>query len=105
MNSLIAINNGVPVLDAETAQKIVEFERMIKSIKEQEETLRMAVFSAMESNNVVKVETDDLTITYVAATDRETFNSKKFRKDHPDMYDEYVSMSPVKASIRIKVKE
>ena len=33
----------------------------------------------------------------------ETFDSKTFRKDHPDLYDEYVSISMVKASVRMKV--
>ena len=34
-----------------------------------------------------------------------TFDSKKFREDHPNLYDEYIKMSDVKSSIRIKVKE
>lgn len=58
----------------------------------------------MEAKNFIKIDTDVMTITYVAPTDREKFDSKKFREDHADLYDEYVSMIPVKSSIRIKVK-
>ena len=104
MDSLITINNGIAVLDAETASRIAEFERSIKSIKEQEESLRQAILEAMEASGVIKLETDDLTINYIEETYKETFNSKGFRKDHPEMYDDYVKMSPVKSSVRIKVK-
>lgn len=104
MNEIIRIENGTPVLDAETAANIAFFEKAIKDIKEQEEALKKAILEAMERNNVVKVETDALTINYIAKTDRETFDSKTFRKDHADLYDEYVKITPVKPSIRIKVK-
>ena len=58
----------------------------------------------MEQKGVVKLDNDVVTITYIAPTDRETFDSKKFKEEQPDMYDEYVKISPVKASVRIKVK-
>lgn len=105
MNSLITMHNGMPLLDAETASKVVEVERMIKVLTEEKDTLRMAIFKAMEESGTIKVETDDLIINYIAATDKESFDSKKFRKDHPDLYDEYITMKPVKPTLRITLKE
>ena len=58
----------------------------------------------MEKKNLIKIETDDIAITYVAPTDRETFDSKTFRQNYSDLYDEYVKLSPVKSCIKIKVK-
>ena len=58
----------------------------------------------MENKNILKLETDDLTITYIAPAERETFDSKRFREENSDLYDEYVKFSPVKSSIRVKVK-
>ena len=58
----------------------------------------------MESKGIIKVETEEITISYIAPTDRETFDSKRFKADHADLFDEYVKMSPVKSSVRIKVK-
>ena len=101
---LITINNNIAILDTETAQKIAEFERTIKNIKEQEETLKTAILEEMERKNILMLETDDMTISYIASFDRETFQTKEFKKDHADLYDEYVKMSPVKSSVRIKVK-
>ena len=105
MDSLITIRDGIAVLDAETASRIAEFERTIKSIKEQEDALKEAIRAEMEARGILKVEdkTNGMTITYIAPTTRETFDSKKFKADKPDLYDEYVKLSPVKSSIRIKL--
>ena len=101
---LIKIENNNAVLDREIAYQIAEFERQAKFIEEQEKRLKSAILNEMESKGIIKIETDSILISYVAPTDREKFDSKGFKSDHPEMYDEYVSMSPVKSSIRIKVK-
>lgn len=101
---LIKIENNLPVLDNDTACQIAEFEKQIKLLEDQEKKLKQAILDEMEAKGLIKIDTDAISITYVAATDREKFDSKKFREDHADLYDEYVSMTQVKPSIRIKVK-
>ena len=103
---LITITNNIAILDTETAQKVAEFERTIKTLKEQEETLKTAILEEMEQKGIKQIDDEILgmTITYVAPYDKETFKTKEFKTDHADLYDEYVKMSPVKASVRIKVK-
>lgn len=104
MNELITRQNDIAVLDPETAAKIAEFERMAKDIKAKEDELKKRILEEMEKGGILKLETDDLTISYVAGTDRETLDSKALREELPDIYDTYVKISPVKSSIRIKVK-
>lgn len=101
---LIKVENGIGILDTEVSKKVAEFEKALKEIKEKEEELKQNILSEMESKNILKLETDSLTVTYIAPAERETFDSKRFREDNPDLYDEYVKFSPVKSSIRIKVK-
>lgn len=101
---LIKVENEIGILDTEVSKKVAEFEKAIKEIKEKEEELKQNILSEMESKNILKLETDDLTITYIAPSERETFDSKKFREENSDLYDEYVKFSPVKSSIRVKVK-
>lgn len=102
--SLIKVENNIALLEPETASAIALFEKQMKYIKEQEEMLKKAILEEMEAKGIIKIETDELSITYIAPTDRETFDSKSFRAEHPKMYDDFVRMSPVKSSIRIKVK-
>lgn len=104
MNELIIVNNGVATLDKSTDEKIAELERMIKEFTEFENELRAKILEEMEQKNIKKVETDALSIIYKATYDKESFDSKKFRADHADLYDEYVKIAPVKASVQIKVK-
>ena len=105
MTELIKIENGTSILDMGVSNKIAEFERQMKLIKEQEDALKEAIKAEMEAKGILKVEdaTNGMTISYIAQTTRETFDSKKFRADNPDMYDEYVRLTPVKSSVRIKL--
>lgn len=101
---LIKIEDNKPLLSAEIASQIAEFERQVKHIEEQEKALKKAILEEMEQKNIIKLDSDELMISYIAPTDRERFDSKSFRADHADLYDEYVRMIPVKSSIRIKLK-
>ena len=101
---LIKVYGEAAILDGTTAKHIAEFEKMAKDIKAKEDELKKAILTEMESKGIIKLETDELTISYVAATDRETFDSKKLRADNPDIYDEYIKISTVKPSVRIKLK-
>ena len=105
MKDLIRVENGNFLLSADVSNKIAEFERQAKLIKEAEDALKEVIKAEMEARGILKVEdeTNGMTITYVAPSCRETFDSKKFKADNPDMYDEYVKFSSVKSSIRIKL--
>lgn len=104
MNDLIKMENGTALLNPEIASNIAEIEKKMKALKEVEDELKKSILAEMESKNIIKLETDEITISYIASTDRETFDSKAFKADHADLFDEYVKISPVKASVRIKVK-
>lgn len=104
MNELIKMENNIPLLNPQISERIADFEREIKLLKDAEDKLKQAILEEMEQKGIVKIETEDMTITYIAPTDREKFDSKQFRSEHAELYDEYVSMTPVKSSIRIKLK-
>ena len=91
------------ILDEKIENELVLFERQVKTIKEQEEQLKQKILEEMENKGILQIKTDNLTISYVAPTIRETFDSKKFKEEHPRQYDKYIKVSDVKSSIRIKV--
>lgn len=103
-DELITISKGVALLDAQTAVKIADFERKMKEIKEAEDALKAAVLAEMEEKGILSITTDDMTISYVASGDRESLDSKRLKEEQPELYDSYVRISPVKSSIRIKLK-
>ena len=104
MDNLIVIEQNTALLNPEVSSKLAEFERLAKDIKAKEDELKQRILAEMETNGILKIETDELMINYIAPSNRETFDSKAFRKDNPDLYDEYIKISPVSASVRIKLK-
>ena len=104
MADMEVLVRGRAELNPSISKQIATFERQIKALQQQEDELKAAILNAMEYRGIISLETDDLKISYVAATDRESFDKKRFRADHPELHDEYVTMTPVRSSIRIKVK-
>ena len=75
-----------------------------KELKEKKEKIRETLLKEMEDKNILKLENENISITYKAPTERETFRTAKFKKDLPDLYDTYVEFTPVKSSLLIKIK-
>lgn len=105
MQELITMTEqGVGLLNVDVAQKIADFERKVNEIKDAEDKLKEAIKAEMAEKNIIKLETNDLLVTYVAPTTRESLDSKTLKAELPDIYDSYVKISNVKDSIRVKVK-
>lgn len=101
---LIKIEEGKALLNISTSKQLFEFEKAMKELKEQEDEIKASILQEMEDKNIKSIDCDELLISYIAPSDRETFDSKKFREEHSDLYDEYVKFTPVKSSVRIKLK-
>ena len=104
MAELIKVEDGMTVLDMEAQRQIVAFELQMRAIKAKEDELRRRIIDEMEAKGIIKLESEDLSITYKAAYDREKFSAKRLKQDHPDLYDEYITITTVKPSILIKVR-
>lgn len=102
MSDLIKFENGK--LAQQTIDYIIAVEAKMKALKEQYDNFKNDLQTAMEQNGIVKFESDKVRINYIAETTRETFDSKQFKADMPDLYNEYVKFSKVKPSVRIKVE-
>ena len=75
-----------------------------KELKEKKEKIRETLLKEMEDKGIIKISDENISITYKAPTERETFRTKDFKKDLPDLYDTYVEFTPVKSSLLIKIK-
>lgn len=104
MSDLIRMDGGNAVISAKTVDKIIGLQTAIQRLKEQEETLKQELLEAMKANGVLKIDSEELIVTYIAPTYRETLDSKALKAKQPDIYDAFIKMTPVKESIRIKVK-
>lgn len=79
-----------------------------KKLLEAEETkLKSEMLAAFEAHPDAPKTVDFGTVscTYTKPTTRTSFDSEKFQQDHPDLYEQYVKVSPVKPSIRITLSK
>ena len=108
MNNLIRIENDKPILKDDMVLKVIEIEDKIKQLKTIQDAYKEQIRTAMEEKGVIKI-LDDITglsITYIEAKENlEKFNQATFREEHPDLFDEYVTLDGKKSAyITIKVK-
>lgn len=104
MNELLIVENENVTLKSEFVNYIADLKNKEAKIKEEISNITEKLLSEMEEQNIIKIDIPELLVSYIAPSERETFDSKKFREEHEDLYDEYVKFSPVKSSLRIKVK-
>ena len=108
MNNLIRIENDKPILKDDMVLKVIEIEDKIKQLKTIQDAYKEQIKTAMEEKGVIKIldDTTGLSITYIEAKENlEKFNQAKFREDHPDLFDEYVTLDGKKSAyITIKIK-
>lgn len=104
MNDIIIVKDGITALNLEFCAHMLDVKEQIKKLKEVDEANNEMLLEAMEKHHLIKFENDAVLINYIAPTDRETFNTKKFKEQCPDVYDAYCTMKPVKASVRVKAK-
>lgn len=102
MTDLIAIQDGQ--LAESTVNLIASVESETARMIERRDALRTELLKAMEDHGVKRVETPELTVTYIEPTDREVFDKNSLRTDMPDIYEAYAEFKPVKSSIRVKLK-
>lgn len=102
MNEIaFTVDNELPL---SVQNGIVELEKTIVELKKQQNALKEALLDEMQKRGIKKIDTPKLTITVIDETTKETFDSKYFRADHRDLYDDYVKISDVKAYVKIGVK-
>lgn len=103
---LITLNNDNALLNSFTSAQLVEIEQKIKSLENERDEIKNALKSEMERLNIigVKDEINGVTVSYVAESDTESFDKKKFRSEHPDLYDEYITFKKRASYITVKVK-
>ena len=104
MKELVLLENGEYGLVVDVVDTIITIEKKIKELKKIQDTYKENILKAMEEYDVKEIDIPELKITRKFATTRETLDSKRFRAEHQDLYDEYINITDVKGSITIKIK-
>ncbi len=93
----------IPSKIYEIEKFLIDLETQAKEIEAKRKELLDGILKEMEKANVDKWETDKIRLTRRKATTSERFDSKSFKMYNPDLYQQFMKVSPVKSSITLKV--
>lgn len=99
------LNTQLTCLDKKTSLKLAKFIKNIKAINEQIDLWKVKILKEMEDAGILKIEDENLSITYIAPTVRTYFDSKELKSAMPNVYEEFLTKNEVKASVRLNLKE
>lgn len=107
MGELIKVEEEQLIIAKDFIEQVKEFERQKKIIEYREQKLKDELCEAMAKHNIKKWESPDGTfsVSYTPEIETTRFDTKKFEKEHLDMYFEYLTPMKRKASIRMTIKD
>lgn len=90
------------------AQQVEKLELQIanfKKIEEQYKTMKDKLYQLMEEYDIKKWETDKVIFTRIPPTVSKTFDTARFKKEHPEIVEQYQKESKKKGYVKISLKE
>lgn len=83
--------------------EIVRLEAQLHEFKEREDELKKGLYNLMMTKDVKSFTGEKIRLTRVLPTTSETFDTKRFKTEHPDIYKEYVKTTEKSGSLRITI--
>ncbi len=104
MNELVRIENNDIVIDSDFIEKYRNFKKLQLEMDLAEKDLKVKLKDAMEMLGKDKVILDGFSAKIKAGYTTSRFDSARFKKECPDIYNEYVKESSVSSSITLDVE-
>lgn len=76
----------------------------IKTLQEEYDRIKGEVLAKMIENGDKSFDTGKLLVTVIAASVRQSFDSKTFKKDHTEEYDKYIKESRTSESLKLTIR-
>ena len=104
MNELVKIENNDIVIDSDFIEKYRNFKKLQLEMDLMEKNLKAKLKEAMEKLGKENFIVDGFSAKIRAGYTKSTFDSKRFEKECPDIYNEYKKETSVSSSIIIEVE-
>ena len=83
---------------------LIEYKEAMEFYKAQYDKLKEGILAIMMQHNIKKYDGQRISITRKPEAERLSFDSKAFKNDYPQMYEQYITKTKTSSSILIKVK-
>lgn len=88
----------------ENEQSLYWLSKRIKELTDEYDAIKSEVLQKMIENKDKSFDTGNILITVVAPSTRDTFDSKKFKTEHEDLYSQYTQKSTTKESLKLTIR-
>lgn len=86
---------------SDNINRLCALNKRIKELTEEYSSIQAEILQKMAENGDKSFDTGDILFTVVAPSVRETFDSKKFKAEHADMFGQYIKKSTTKESLKL----
>lgn len=107
-NPIAKVEDKLPSMPDQYAQMQHDIAEMMNFYAELEgkiKDIKAKLLTAMDEAEVTKWQGDLLTFTRKADSSRETFDTKRFKAEHPELYREYTVISNTRGSVTISLNK
>lgn len=91
-------------LTSDLEKKLFLINQAKQDLEKKEKKFKQALYEEFKNRGINKFENENIVITRILPTTRETIDSKTFEKEFPKLAKKYVKKSEVKGSLRMKFK-
>lgn len=88
----------------ENEQALCWLGKRISELTEEFNAIKAEVLQKMVENKDKSFDTGNILITVIAPSVRETFDSKRFKVEHGDLYGQYIKTSATKESLKLTIR-
>lgn len=96
-----ATYGDLPTQFASVEEEVARLEIAVKAAQERQKELKQGLYDLMESHNVKSFTGSRVKLTRVLPSESTTFDSKAFKADHKDLYEQYTKKTTKAGSLRI----
>ena len=108
MNDIILLENNEAIIESETSNVLIDLDKKIKDLTDLRESIRSQIKNEMEDKGIKKAinKTGTYSITFTPEDKFvEKFDTTKFRKENPDLYDKYIVLRTKSSFITCRMRE
>ena len=94
----------LPAKVADVEGYIVTLEKLIKEKTEEMDNIKAGLCELMNKYNIKQYSSAHIQLTRVTPKPRISFDQKRFKEEHADLFEQYTKTTEVKPSIRLTIK-
>lgn len=86
---------------AENETLLAEYLSLENEYKARADAIKQNLMKVMSENNIPAYKSSRLTVSYIMPAEKTDFDKARFKDEHPDLYNQYVTTKQTKPSVRV----